>query len=88
MQSQYGDQVTFIGVAGRDSEDAVQSFIVDRGVAGFTHLYDEDLDIWRGFGIPDQPAWVLINGDGTVEVIVSQLGVDGITEVVTALIEA
>ena len=80
--------MTFIGVAGRDSEDAVQNFIVNRGLAAFTHLYDEELEIWRGFGIPDQPAWVLINGDGAVQVIVRQLGVDGITDAVMALIEA
>lgn len=80
--------MVFIGVAGRDSEDAVQNFIVNRGLSSFTHIYDEELEIWRSFGIPDQPAWVLINGDGATQVIVSQLGVDGITEVVNALIDA
>ena len=88
MQAQYGDQVTFIGVAGRDSLDASRDFVEGRGVDAFLHLYDENVEIWRGFGIMDQPAWVLINQDGQTQVIVSTLGVDGITEIVEALIEA
>lgn len=56
-------------------------------MSAFTHIYDEDLEIWRRFEIPDQPAWVLINGDGTSQVIVGQLGFDGITEAVETLID-
>lgn len=88
MHQTHGDEVTIIGVAGRDSTEAALGFIEATGVGELTHLIDLDLEIWRAFGITDQPAWAFIDDDGTVEVYIGPLGADGITDAVDALIDA
>ena len=53
-----------------------------------THVYDETGDFWESYGVRSQPAWVFIDDDGTAEVLISRLGVDGLNERIDALVGA
>jgi len=86
VQEKYGDEVTFIGVAGRDDADAMSSFVSDYGVDRFPHIADFDLELWRFFGITSQPAFVFINDDGSATGRLGALGVERLTERVETLI--
>lgn len=88
MQKQFGDQVNFIGVAGRDDLRDMEEFVAETGVDGFDHLADEDSEIWTTYGVTSQPAFVFINDDGSTETLISGLGLDGLTERVEALAAA
>lgn len=88
MQTTYGDDVTFVGVAGRDDLGAVEGFVTERGVGAFQHVYDEELEIWRAFGVSSQPAWVFIDADGNAETLIGGLGEDGLRDRVEALLAA
>ena len=86
MQQQFGDQVNFIGVAGRDDLRDMEGFITEFGVGGFDHLADEDSEIWTAFGVTSQPAFVFINDGVPSETLISGLGLEGLTERVEALV--
>lgn len=74
------DGVEFYGVAGRDTVEASQTFIDSHGLDAMDHVFDEDGSIWAGFGVTYQPAFALVNDDGTVEIVSGALGTDGIIE--------
>lgn len=86
MQEQFGTDVNFVGVAGRDDLSEMQAFVEEFGVTSFEHVADEDTEIWRQYGVTSQPAFVFIDDSGEVEVLISALGEDGLTERVEALI--
>lgn len=88
MHEIYGDEVTFVGVAGRDEMFAVNEFVDERGVSGFQHVFDDRLEVWRAFGVTSQPAWVFIDAAGNAETLIAGLGEDGLRERVEALIAA
>lgn len=81
----FGDDVNFVGVAGRDDLEAINDFIATLDVSGFPHIVDETGEVWAGYGITTQPAFVFINDDGSMETHVGALGVEGLTERLTAL---
>jgi peroxiredoxin len=56
-------EVEFLGVAGRDSRDAMQSFVDEYGIE-FPTLPDEDGSLWRHFGVSGQPTWVFVAASG------------------------
>lgn len=85
MQQQYGEDVQFIGVAGRDELAAIQDFIDTLGVGEFPHAVDESGAIWASFDITTQPSFVFLNEDGTSETHVGALGVDGLNTRLEAL---
>lgn len=66
----HGDDVTFVGIAGHDEDDAHRAF-VDRH--GLGDLVDDDGSLWEQYGIDYQPAWVLVDDDGTTEVVAGGL---------------
>lgn len=88
MQQKFGDQVNIIGVAGRDDLRDMEEFVSETGVDGFDHIADEDSEIWTTFGVTSQPAFVFIDDDGSTEMLISSLGLDGLTERVEALAAA
>ncbi len=52
---EFGQQVRFIGVDVRDSQDGARTFIAEFGLNGFTHFFDRDGAVppaLRGFGVP------------------------------------
>lgn len=85
MQQQFGDQVTIIGVAGRDDLKDMEGFVSEFGVGGFEHIADENGEIWARYGVTSQPAFAFVNNDGSSETLISSLGLDGLTERVEAL---
>jgi hypothetical protein len=78
--------VQFVGMPGRSEVEEHQRFIDDFGLTAIPHVADPDGSLWRRFGISSQPAWVLINDDGTTEVIPTGLGHDQIQSSVADLI--
>ncbi len=86
MQAKYGEDVRVIGVAGRDELEPIQDFISNLDVGGFSHVADEELVVWKEYGIRSQPAFAFINDDGTVEVQGGSMGVDGLSERIDALL--
>jgi thiol-disulfide isomerase/thioredoxin len=61
--------VTFVGVAALDRVPAMNQFVANYQLGGFTHLADTDTSVWRHFGITEQPAFALIAPNGSVEVV-------------------
>lgn len=57
-------QVTFVGVAARSENAAMQGF-VDKYHLNFTNLDDADGSIWARYNVPWQPAYVFYRPDGS-----------------------
>ncbi len=87
MQKEFGDDVTFVGVASRDEEAAISQFVDTYNVGGFEHALDIDGIVWERYGVVSQPAFAFIDGDGgEVDVRVGVMGVDGLTSRIEELI--
>jgi hypothetical protein len=69
----YADRIGFLGVASRDSVEAMTSFVQEFGVGGFPHAADPDGVLWQRFGVPYQPAWVFIDSHGTAVRVLGSL---------------
>ncbi len=83
----FAEDVTIIGVAGRDDVATMQEWVIDREVGGFDHIADPDLKVWREYGITSQPAFAFINDDGTVESRIGAMGLEGLTARINELID-
>ena len=86
MHEIYGEQVNFVGVAGRDELAAINEFIDTLDVSGFEHAVDDDGSLWANYGITTQPSFVFINDDGQESTHVGALGVAGLQEGLDALV--
>ena len=86
MQAAYDGDVTVIGVAGRDDLSAIQGFIDDRGVGAFPHMVDDTGEIWAGFDVRSQPAFVFIDDDGTIVGDAGSLSEESLVERLDALV--
>jgi peroxiredoxin len=71
---QFQDEATFIGVAWTGSDDSFQGFI-DRHGLTFPQISDDPGDVFDRFGVAYQPALVIVNTDGTTELVAG--AVDG-----------
>lgn len=69
----HGGQVTFVGMAGHDTDEAHRSFVEEHGLGDMLHVVDEDGSLWSHYGVSYQPAWVFIAEDGTTEVVAGGL---------------
>jgi len=56
--------VTFVGIATRADNSALQGFVAKYGL-NFTNINDADGSIWAKFNVPWQPAYVFLRPDGT-----------------------
>ncbi|MFT4745401.1 MAG: thiol-disulfide isomerase/thioredoxin [Nitriliruptoraceae bacterium] len=72
------DDVTLIGVAGRDEAGAMQDFVAEHGLQAMQHVVDEDGALWASYSISYQPAWVFIAADGEASVAAGAIGYDGL----------
>lgn len=72
--------VTFVGVAGLGELPAMQEFVDDYGVDGFTHLADLNGSLWKRFGVVRQPATAFIDDSGSIEVVRGELGERGLAK--------
>lgn len=69
----FGDQVTFVGVPGHDTDDAHREFVEEHGLEDVVQAVDDDGSLWARFGINYQPAWVFVDEDGGAEVVAGGL---------------
>jgi len=69
----HGDDVTLVGVAGHDSDDAHRAFVAEHGLEDMVTLVDDDGSLWARYGIDYQPAWVFIDEDGGTQVVAGGL---------------
>lgn len=72
--------VTLYGLPGQADLASSQGFVDTYSLQGFDHIFDEDGSLWSGFGVAYQPAFVLINDDGTIETIAGSLDTAGIID--------
>lgn len=86
--AQLPDGVTLIGIPGRSDVASSQGFVRGYGLGTFDHWYDDDGSIWSAFGVPTQPAFALINDDGTVQTIPGSLGTAGILAAAQKLLDS
>ncbi len=86
MHEIYGEQVAFVGVAGRDEPTAINEFIDTLDVSDFEHAVDDDGSLWANYDITTQPSFVFINDDGHTSTHVGALGVAGLQERLDALL--
>ena len=86
MQQIYGDDVVFVGIAGRGDLDEMVAFVDDGGVGGFDHVVDADGALWQAYGVATQPAWAFVDDGGSLTTALGGLGEEGLTERVEALL--
>lgn len=79
--------ITFLGVAGRDSRDAMQMF-VDQYRIEFPTVVDEGGDVWKHFGVSGQPAWVFVTASGDVRRVLGSPNDSELEQVLDALHDA
>lgn len=56
--------VTFVGIATRADNAALQGFVSKYGL-NFTNINDADGSVWAKFNVPWQPAYVFLRPDGS-----------------------
>lgn len=78
--AQLPEGVTLYGVPGKSDQAGMEKFVGDYGLADMTQIVDPDGGLWSAFGVPYQPAFVLINDDGTITTIQGGLGMQGILD--------
>lgn len=66
-------RVDVVGVAGLGERPAMQTFVEQGGVGGFTHVDDVDGQVWEHFGVVAQPAFAFVAADGRTEVVPGSL---------------
>lgn len=69
----HDDRITFVGMAGHDTDEAHRAFVEEHGLDAMLHVVDEDGSLWSHYGINYQPAWVFIAEDGTTDVVAGGL---------------
>lgn len=82
----FGADVVLIGVAGKDTDEAMLAFVERHGLQAMGHVVDDDGSVWARYGVGYQPAWVFIDDDGTVDVYAGALGGDRLRERIEALL--
>lgn len=80
--------VTFLGVAAQDQVPAMREFVSKYQVGSFEHLADTDAEVWKRFGVIQQPAFAFIKPDGTVELHNGTLSAQELTARTNALASA
>jgi peroxiredoxin len=60
--------VPFVGVAWTGSDEAFQGFI-DKYSLSFPTISDDPGDVFTHFGVPSQPAWVMVDAAGEAEML-------------------
>ena len=87
MARQRSDEVTIVGVAGRDTEDEMAEFIARHDLGSIDHVADVGGDVWAQNDVVGQPAWVFVDGEtGTTETQFGALGVEGLDAAIDDLV--
>ena len=69
---QFQDQANFVGVAWTGSDDSFQGFIDKHGLT-FPQISDDPGDVFGRFGVSYQPALVIVNTDGSTELVAGEI---------------
>ena len=64
IETEFEDQVTFIGVPGLGEEVAHRDFLDSTGANTFSTLIEAD-EVWGDFGVSSQGTFVFLDDDGT-----------------------
>ena len=64
VATDYAGEVNVVGVGGLADPDDIRDFA--REVEGPTHLFDEEGEVWRHFGVTAQSTYVVLDADGGV----------------------
>lgn len=86
MAQQYGESVTFLGIAGDDPLDEKRAFVERYGLTTMTTIHDPDRSIWTRFGVPGQPSWVFIDDNGPPTRVIGSLSVEELEQSIENLI--
>jgi cytochrome c biogenesis protein CcmG, thiol:disulfide interchange protein DsbE len=62
---EFGDRVTIVGVGIRDARSDAEEFIARHGL-DYTQVRDEDLRVYRDFGLTGQPETFFLDAHGVV----------------------
>lgn len=68
------DQVTFVGVAGLDTEVAMKEFVQRTGTGDIVHLADTKGAVWTKLGVSEQSTFVFMKPDGSTTTASGPLG--------------
>ncbi|GAB2566593.1 thiol:disulfide interchange protein [Paractinoplanes abujensis] len=66
LQEEYGDKLSFLGIAGMGGNKDMHQFVKDLEVGNVTHLDDGAGKIWKKFKITEQSLYVVLDRDGEV----------------------
>ncbi|MEV0886430.1 redoxin domain-containing protein [Streptomyces microflavus] len=64
VAAEYAGRAHVVGVAGLDETAAMQKFVADTGTSDFTHLADENGDVWKRFEVTEQSRYVILDKNG------------------------
>ena len=67
MVRRYEGKITFLGMAGRDSQQAMQAFVDRYGLQSMPQAVSEDGSLWAEFGVAYQPAWLFVDDSGKAD---------------------
>lgn len=80
----WAGKVDFVGVAWTGTDRAFQGFIDEHDLT-FPQISDDAADVFDRFGVPAQPALVLVARDGTVERLLGAVDDTALDNLLTAL---
>lgn len=87
MARRYEGKIQLIGMAGLDTPDAMQAFVQKYGLQDMPQAVSEDGSLWEMFGVPAQPAWVLIDDSGQADAYLGPQAEDRLEALFDGLIE-
>lgn len=75
-----------MGVASRDTEDAMVDFVARHDLDVIDHVADVDGEVWAANDVVGQPAWIFVDGEtGETETQFGALGVEGLGQAIDEL---
>ena len=77
-----GDSVNFVGVAWTGDDDSFQEFIDEHGLT-FPQISDDPGDVYDRFGVPYQPALVVVKTDGSTESIAGDVDPELLAQIIS-----
>jgi thiol-disulfide isomerase/thioredoxin len=81
VAKKYGDQVSFVGIAGLDkSKDAMRDFVQRTGIGGFTQLDDRSGKLYRHFEVTQQTTYIFMMRGGKTSRDIGPLSESDLTE--------
>ncbi|MCL7424742.1 redoxin family protein [Streptomyces sp. YS415] len=64
VAADYAGKANVVGIAGLDKNAAMKDFVSETGTGSFTHLSDEDGDLWKRFEVTEQSRYVILDKAG------------------------